>query len=427
MRCKFRNWLFMEVVMKNKKITGILTGTKRGLAMLVIVTVYGLSSCKKMDATYRDYVKGGEIVYVSKADSVKIYPGNNRMLLTWWKGTDPKVSLARVFGEDGQLLKEQQVGKGVIGQWQEVLLEDMPEGTYSLDVVTVDDNGNTSIKVTVPGISYGPRYEASLQTRRLEQAVYLNGNAYVNWRGPTPDAIATEIVYEDIDGREITVRTPAGENQTALEKFKSRTRFKYRTLFKPASTSIDTFYSEYVDVELEYLLDKAKFKRWNTADFPYTEYEMGSIYNIERLWDEVYTEYGYIYLETEPLPRSFTFDLGQLARIERIRLSPNWSSQLYKNGNIKKAEIWGSATPDVSADFSTWTYLGTLESFKPSGLPLGESTPADLAYAQAGENFQLVDDAPPIRYIRFVVQETWSGSISMHITELTFWGDVIEP
>lgn len=414
----------MEEVMINNKLTGVSFEVKRGLVVWAVL-LWALSSCKKIDHTYQEYVGGGEIVYASKADSVMTYPGNNRLLLTWWKGTDPKVSLARIYS-NGKLVIEQAIVSGAVGQRQEILLEDMPEGTYSLDVITVDKDGNTSVKVTVPGTTYGERYEATLQTRRIEEAVYRDGKLYINWYAPTPDAVATEIIYTDIHGASIVVNTPYDAGHTVLDNYEPRSPLKYRTLFMPDSNAIDTFYSEYTDIPVEYLLDKTKFKRWNTTDFPYTEYNFGSIYNIERLWDDVYTGYGYIYLETEPLPRSFTFDMGQLARIERIRLSPNWESQLYRNGNIKKAEIWGSATPDVSTDFATWTYLGTLESVKPSGLPLGQTTAEDLAYAKAGEDFRLGDNLPPVRYIRFVVQDTWSGSISMHITELTFWGDIIK-
>jgi len=415
----------MEAAMNKISILAVSFQERNRLIIFFMVIVVGFCSCKKMDDTYREYIEGGEIVYVSKADSVNAYPGHNRVLLTWLKGTDPKVSLVRVFDRNGKLLKEKNVDEGAIKQ--EVLLEEIPEGTHALGVVTVDDKGNTSVKVTVSATSFGQRYQSALQTRRVERAVYQGEYVQIDWYTPTAGAIATEVVYEDENGDEVVVVTPAGERRTILSDFAKKTQIKYRTLFMPSELAIDTFYSDYADIPLEYMLDKAKFKRWNTPDFPYTEYNIGRGYNIEKLWDEVYTEYGYIYLETQPLPRSFTFDLGQLAIIDRIRLSPNWSSQLYKNGNIKKAEIWGSATPDVSTDFSTWTYLGTLESVKPSGLPLGQTTAADLAYAQAGENFQLADNLPPVRYIRFVVQDTWSGSISMHITELTFWGDVIAP
>src|SRR5699024_4548221 len=126
----------------------------------------------------------------------------------------------------------------------------------------------------VPGTSYGERYQASLQTRRVEKATYQGDYVQIDWFRPAGDAISTEVVYEDLNGDEIVITTPRDEDQTILADFKPKTTIKYRTLFMPDTTSIDTFYSEYTDVQLEYLLNKAKFKRWNTADFPYTEYNM---------------------------------------------------------------------------------------------------------------------------------------------------------
>lgn len=406
---------------KNKK-TYRETTWRLLVGILILSSV--MLSCKKNDASYKQYIQGGEIIYVSKPDSVRVLPGKNRVGLHWWKGTDPRVSRAHVYSHNGELISEVRLDKESAGIVK-IMLEDLTEGTHMFDIVTLDDEGNESVKVRVSGTSYGERYQSTLQSRRIQNATF-DGKVQLNWYSPTPDAIATEIIYENPHGDQVVHTVPSTEKQTVLYDYQPKREIKYRTLFKPDSSSIDTFHTDYINIALEYELDKSKFKRWNVSSFPYTEYEIGNGYNIEKLWDNVYTGYGYIYLESEPLPRSFTFDLGQLAIIDKIRLSPNWESQLYANGNIKRAEIWGSDTPDVSDDYATWRYLGRLDSFKPSGLPLGQTSANDLNYAQAGENFDLSEDRPPVRYIRFVVQDTWSGSISMHITELTFWGEVID-
>lgn len=390
-----------------------------------LMSLSGLYSCKEMDATYEEYIQDGEIVYVARVDSLQAYPGDHRVLLTWRLGTDPKVSKVQIYWNNREMMKELPISENIAGQRQEIMLEDLEEGSYFFEVITYDEAGHSSVTATVNTSVFGEDYMASLLTRRIKQAQAVGGNVYIDWYGAHPDAIMTEIVYTNTDREQAIVRSRADVASSVLPGYDSNSEIRYRTLFMPDSTAVDTFYSEYNQIKPEFLLDKAKFKRWNTPDFPYTEYNAGQGYNIEKLWDEVYTGYGYIYLETQPLPRSFTFDLGQTAVVDKIRLSPNWQSQLYKNGNIKKAEIWGSATPEVSTDFSTWTYLGSLESIKPSGLPLGQATDEDLAYAKAGENFELADDLPPVRYIRFVVQDTWSGSISMHISELTFWGKTV--
>ncbi len=411
------------------KQTSNLKNSKNLASFAVLLVAISNYSCKKMDSTYAHYLEGGEIVYVAKADSLKAVPGKNRLLLSWQSSSDPKVATAKIFWNNGELLKEHTVAKTSGKKTEDVIIEDISEGAYTFEVVTYDTKGNTSITVSVSATVYGERYLATLQTRRVRQAVYRSEDrsVLVDWYNAPLGAFDIEVSYQNNAGQTATVRTPAAEPRTILPDLKTQGEIKYRTRFLPEEHSIDTFYTPYVTIEPEFLLDKSKFRRWNNEHFPYTEYFMGAGFNIEKLWDGVYTGYGYVYLETEPLPRSFTFDLGQLASIYRIRLSPNWDAQLYNNGNIKKAEIWGSATADVTTDFSSWTYLGTLNSVKPSGLPVGQNTTEDLAYAQAGENFALVESPSPVRYIRFVVQDTWIGSISMHITELTFWGHVVEP
>jgi len=41
-----------------------------------------LLSCKKQDHFYKEFIEGGEIIYVGKADSILVQPGKNRMKLS---------------------------------------------------------------------------------------------------------------------------------------------------------------------------------------------------------------------------------------------------------------------------------------------------------------------------------------------------------
>jgi hypothetical protein len=51
-----------------------------------------LLACSKMDDTYDDFIKDGEIVYVGRVDSARAYPGNNRMDLSMLLTADPRIS-----------------------------------------------------------------------------------------------------------------------------------------------------------------------------------------------------------------------------------------------------------------------------------------------------------------------------------------------
>lgn len=404
------------------KITNHLKG------ILLINLVICLAACKKMDATYAKYIKDGEIVYVSKPDSVKAYPGKNRILLTWPIGVDPKVSKARVFWNGREDSTEYNIDRGLGIDTAKVWLNDMSEGSYSFDVITYDNKGHSSVKVNVQSNVYGENYNSSIVNRKVKTAVYKNSAAVIDWYNGVTDAIAVEVSYTDNQGAVQKVLVSTAEKQTTLPNYKNASEISFRTLFLPEVSALDTFYTASSSIIPEHPLEelvKSKFTRWNPAGFPYTEYNQGTnAFNIERLWDNVYTGYGFMFNETKPLPSSFTFNMGQLAKLKHLRLSPNWDSQLYKNGNVKKFQLWGSATPNVTIDFSTWVFLGEFNSYKPSALPLGQTTSADLDYAKAGETFDIVENDLAVQYIRIVVQETWNPANfkTMHITELTFLG-----
>ena len=58
------------------------------------------------------------------------------------------------------------------------------------------------------------------------------------------------------------------------------------------------------------------------------------------------------------------------------------------------------------------------ESIKPSGLPLGQVSDDDIRYAwENGEEWNVPLEAPAIRYIRFVAQETWGNASAVQMLE----------
>lgn len=60
---------------------------------------------------------------------------------------------------------------------------------------------------------------------------------------------------------------------------------------------------------------------------------------------------------------------------------------------------------------------------KPSGLPVGNNTAEDIAAAAAGAEFVFEPGAGDIRYLRFVVKETWARTAALHIAEVNIYGD----
>ena len=67
---------------------------------LVFLFIGTLASCDGMDATYKEFIEEGPIVYIGKVDSLKAYAGRNRAMLEWQKLLDPRAKTAKIFWEN---------------------------------------------------------------------------------------------------------------------------------------------------------------------------------------------------------------------------------------------------------------------------------------------------------------------------------------
>lgn len=124
-----------------------------------------------------------------------------------------------------------------------------------------------------------------------------------------------------------------------------------------------------------------------------------------------------------------SFDLGTTAYLSRIKFWQRQGTWIYAHGNPRYFEIWGiDKLPDNDGStLEGWTKLvENGEVLKPSGSPLGQNSAEDVAQAGNGDEFEVLDSTVPIRYIRFVNFQSWSGGKFMHIMEINCWGKVIQ-
>lgn len=128
-------------------------------------------------------------------------------------------------------------------------------------------------------------------------------------------------------------------------------------------------------------------------------------------------------------PSILTVDLGVNVNLSRINVLQRqdlgtWAA--YTHGNPKKYAIYGSKViPSPDGNLDNWIKLRDCESTKPSGLPLGQNTDEDVSHFVAGDEYSF-DKASEIRYLRFVVYETWDGSSYIDFSEITFWGNIVK-
>src|SRR5690606_16328711 len=71
------------------------------LCVLIGISAF-MSSCKKLDFNYRQFIGDGEITYTGKADSLKVRGGDQRAELSWLLVADPKVTSYKIYWDNRQ-------------------------------------------------------------------------------------------------------------------------------------------------------------------------------------------------------------------------------------------------------------------------------------------------------------------------------------
>ena len=147
----------------------------------------------------------------------------------------------------------------------------------------------------------------------------------------------------------------------------------------------------------------------------------------EYLIDDNRATYGHSAVGSIPAP--FTIDLGATVKLSRILMfNRNYQDSYYGWGNVRKFDVYACyGVPSSSGDWDEWTLLmKDCTQIKPSGLPGTTMTDEDIDAALSGFEFEFDLNVEPLRYIRFVVTNTWTDASYSHPCEVDFYGVVVE-
>ncbi|MDR3246462.1 MAG: DUF4959 domain-containing protein [Prevotellaceae bacterium] len=150
----------------------------------------------------------------------------------------------------------------------------------------------------------------------------------------------------------------------------------------------------------------------------------------EKAWDNDVSQWNFAHTDfPAEFPHRFTMDLGVDVKLSRFKFWQRPGDDvLYQHGAPKVYKIYGRPDDPGSGNagdiFDGWTLLMQCNSFKPSGLPLGQNSGEDVEFAALGEEFSFPRDVPVVRYLRFEMLESWSGMKCSTIGELGFWGEI---
>ena len=388
---------------------------------IFIVCLLSVYSCSDMNEFHDVYLRNGETLYVGHPDSVKVFPGKGRILLRYWI-KDPKASKMKVywnFRQDSVLfdIPDSQKGSPI-----DVIINGMEEKQHTLELVTYDSQmQHPSVPLKVQATVYNERFQSSLVGRSVKYTTFNSTDEIqILWQGQVQNGIGTEVIYNDANGVENKAFVPISDQSTTIKNYKDGLR--YRTVFLPDSIAIDSFYTDLKVIDrIDKQIDKSLFKKWNPTGISYND--IGSAYVITKAWDNDLNTFYIFNIANSTYPISFTFDLGKLTKLNRLR---HWqrltATVVYRIQNVKTFALYGSPTENVNASYDGWILLGTFQSQKPSGLAKGQESAEDIAFATAGEDFIIDKAAPAVRYIRYEVIQTWDMAKAGAVGEMTFFG-----
>jgi hypothetical protein len=407
--------------------------TYRNLLFLLGVAA-SLPACDNFMDVHKKYLEDGEKIYAPIVDSFSFQPGREKILAGFRLYNSPHVREIQISwnGERGDTALSIPVTPDTEYYSAEYLLN-IPEGSYTFDVRTKDVYDNLSIKVTGFCDSYGDVYQSTLRTQNIGEVTFAPEQAEISWRTTPVNHIGNEVRYTNVRSETKTVfsGTGAPAPSVVLPEAKSGTTFEYRSLFLPAASSIDTFYTLWTEYEIPFPFPEPE---------PLPEVELDrSIMSIVRLdSDSDWGGYGgtaegiidgvtvttgsdngtFGHTHTGGLPAAITVDLGQTVKLSSIVLHQHRSAEVpFTWVNTRKFEVYGrTEAPAQSGDWTEWTKLMECEIVPPSS---GNWVTA----ANAGAVFAFPQNMEAVRYIRVNVTESFDsasmGGIT-HIAELTF-------
>jgi hypothetical protein len=189
---------------------------------------------------YLKYTDNKEIKYAGKLDSVRVLSGKNRVVINGLLTSDPNINLIKIFYNQrhDSILLDIKRSSGIDTINVPISL---PEGSHNFEIIAFDNKGNSSVKVSATGRSYGPIYEETLFSRVIKNAE-KNGNDATIDLYPAEETSPFSIVrYTNTQGASKSITVPKETTQVTLKDFKSMSKVSIQTFFLPDTAAIDTF------------------------------------------------------------------------------------------------------------------------------------------------------------------------------------------
>lgn len=219
-------------------------------AILVMVIAI-LITCSKED-DYTRLLNGKEVVYSGKADSVVVHSGRNRIAISWFLLSDPKITKTVIYWNNSKDSLVVPITRTAGVDSISVIIPNLKIGVYNFVIYTYDKVNNRSVPVYATGRVFGSDYEKSLINRSVNSAYRWTNEVpmFIAWGKLDNNnvAVGAKIMYKDSNGKPYTeavsFKSSSDTSMLILPKnVNPGAVVEFITMIKPDKLALDTFYA----------------------------------------------------------------------------------------------------------------------------------------------------------------------------------------
>lgn len=211
----------------------------------ILVGVWALCSvisCGPMDETYKDFIKDGPIMYLTRlsTDSIVVRNGWERVEVSFPIITDGRSSKVVLAMNQEDTLKYDLVKDGRTN----VFLNNMREGSVIFSAWLEDEEGNKSLATDFTGNVYGEQYKNYLLNRSIVSKIMNNGNLIIKYVTLLDSTVVASRLTWNNNGVQTTKVSFYNESERdTLNNFQGNT-FTMETLHVPDKNVLDSIWSK---------------------------------------------------------------------------------------------------------------------------------------------------------------------------------------
>lgn len=383
--------------------------------IIVLVILVNFFSCKKISEWNRPAQKG------AKPDAIQNYSVKNLYgkSVIYFETSDPNtLYIQAVYSTDFHVQREVKASKYA----DSLILEGFPKtGEYTVNLYTVGVDEQRSDPVSVKVFPDTPSFVTALTTADVHSAF---GGLLVEAENVHEDDLVLETIVKDEKGtwRSLNRYYTRGKKILYSIRGLAPTLQNFGLCVQDRWGHFsDTIYKALTPLS-EMQISMANYQKiilpTDAPEFP------GVAVATDKLFDGILTNY-YTSARGTGTPQHFTINLRGAFYVSRLHLYQRpGTAYVFAGIAPKRFRIWGSLEPNPSGALDeSWTLFGEYEVYKPSGLPLGQTSAEDVQAAAAGADYEVLGTPKLVRYLRFQTLETFGGSDYITINEIEVFGN----